>query len=205
MGNPLTLSHRRAISKSMKGQRLGSKNPMYGKPPTNKGVKKSYEWKLRSVERAYGGFWYGAVRYYAVMTRKPRSPVSEQGRANIREASRNRKNIESLRAAMRGKRGPKNPRWKGGITKLNHAIRDCQKGLEWRQRVFERDNFICQQTGQRGGKLHAHHIVQIKDLIEKFGIRTLEEAYACEAFWDVSNGVTMTEQAHKDWHKENGK
>ena len=203
-GVPLSSSHKQSISKALEGVSAGSKNPMFGKPPTNKGKKKSYEWKLNVVEIAYGGFWYGAVRYYYVMTKKPRDPVSEQGRANMR-ASACMRNNDALRARMRAKRGSLNPRWKGGISTLNHSIRDCKKGLDWRQAVFERDDYTCQVTGQRGGRLHAHHIVQIKDLIEKFNIKTLEEAYACEAFWDVSNGVTMTETTHTEWHMENGK
>lgn len=160
---------------------------------------------IRQMESHGREIWYGGVRYYL---REPRTSAPENPAhllSYIFAWDFTLLNKHALRERMRETRGPMNPRWKGGITKLNHAIRDCQKGLEWRQRVFERDNFTCQQTGQRGGKLHAHHIMQIKDLIEKYGIRTLEDAYACEAFWDVSNGVTMTEQAHKDWHKENGK
>lgn len=34
----------------------------------------------------------------------------------------------------------------------------CAEDREWRQRVFERDNYTCQFCGRRGGRLEADHI-----------------------------------------------
>lgn len=52
----------------------------------------------------------------------------------------------------------KNPNWKGGVTPFNRALRGTAKYLEWRKKVFERDNYTCQLCGQRGGELQADHI-----------------------------------------------
>jgi len=143
--------------------------------------------------------WYGGVRYtYAEPeTRVPEDP----GRLlDLLFGRFDRK--EKMRQLSRDKRGPANPRWKGGISTLNHAIRDCEKGLAWRDAVFRRDDYTCQVTGQRGGKLHAHHIVPLSKLIRKYGVKTLDEALVIPEFWDISNGITLCRDLHKAKHKK---
>jgi len=58
--------------------------------------------------------------------------------------------------------GANNPKWKGGISKLNKTERQlAMQTIEyklWRLSVFERDNFTCQSCGEKGGKLNADHI-----------------------------------------------
>lgn len=48
--------------------------------------------------------------------------------------------------------------WKGGITKLNKAIRNSSEYKLWRKAVFERDNYTCRFCKVRGGELQADHI-----------------------------------------------
>lgn len=61
----------------------------------------------------------------------------------------------------------------------------------WRKAVFERDDFTCQKYGIRGGLLHAHHINNFADFPE------LRLA--------IDNGITLSEKAHKEFHKKYGK
>ena len=49
--------------------------------------------------------------------------------------------------------GSKNYFWKGGKTKTAEYVRFTRKYKAWRQKVFERDNFVCQECGKRGGFL----------------------------------------------------
>ncbi len=48
--------------------------------------------------------------------------------------------------------------WKGGVTSVNDMIRASLEYKLWRESVFKRDNFTCQECKIRGGILHAHHI-----------------------------------------------
>ena len=56
--------------------------------------------------------------------------------------------------------GKNNPKWKGGISPINQKERSSFKYKLWREFVFKRDDFTCQECGQWGGKLIAHHLKQ---------------------------------------------
>ena len=74
-------------------------------------------------------------------------------------------------------KGKDNPNWKGG-----RQIRDMNKQLKWSRKVFKRDNYTCQDCGQRGGDLQAHHIKGFTDYPE---LR-----------WKLSNGRTLCKKCH---------
>jgi hypothetical protein len=76
--------------------------------------------------------------------------------------------------------------WKGGITPINYKIRNSFESRMWRKLCFERDNYTCKKTGIRGGQLHCHHI-------ESFSLYP-------ELRFDVNNGVTLSKEAHKEFH-----
>jgi 5-methylcytosine-specific restriction endonuclease McrA len=76
--------------------------------------------------------------------------------------------------------------WQGGKTPENHRIRMCLETKMWRRACFERDNFTCQKTGQRGGRLVVHHINNFADFPE---LRTA-----------IDNGITLSKEAHIKFH-----
>lgn len=101
------------------------------------------------------------------------------------------------------RRGENHPWWKGG-TELRRAIRTCSAMSRWRQSVFERDHYtcvLCESHNHSGnGKtvtLHADHIIRLADLLDKYRIRTLEEAENCSELWDIANGRTLCKSCHK--------
>lgn len=87
------------------------------------------------------------------------------------------------------KRGEENPNWKGGITSENKLSRATFEYQEWRNKVFERDNYICQRCGyDKGHIIEAHHIKPFK----KFK----------ELRYDVSNGITLCKYCHREVHRK---
>lgn len=53
---------------------------------------------------------------------------------------------------------------------------------EWRTNVFNRDGYTCQQCGQIGGRLEAHHIKSFKS--------------HPELRYELSNGITLCKKCH---------
>jgi 5-methylcytosine-specific restriction endonuclease McrA len=88
------------------------------------------------------------------------------------------------------RKGSNNPSWKGGKTTDNSKARRSLEIHLWREAVFTRDNYTCQKTGIRGGILRAHHIKNFSQYPE----------LRC----DISNGITLSEKAHKEFHKKYG-
>lgn len=88
-------------------------------------------------------------------------------------------------------KGERNHNWKGGINPINDTIR---KSLEYKlfvDSVFARDGYTCQKTKIRGGKLHAHHILNF--------------AQHPELRFAIDNGVTLSKKAHQEFHKIYGR
>lgn len=84
--------------------------------------------------------------------------------------------------------GDKNPNWRGGITCFKHQLMNRSKWKIWRELVFARDSFTCQNNNCSycnniiGIRLHAHHIKPM--------------AIYPELVFNVSNGIAYCEQFH---------
>lgn len=61
---------------------------------------------------------------------------------------------------------------------------------DWRDSVFERDNYTCQDCGTEGGDLNAHHVER------RYESPDMET--------DVDNGVTLCVECHVKRHEEAG-
>ena len=82
--------------------------------------------------------------------------------------------------------GKNNPSWKGGITKLTQKIRNSIEYKEWRTMVFKRDSFTCQDCGEIGTNLNAHHIIPFSE----FGLKNYKQANK------LSNLVSLCASCH---------
>ena len=81
--------------------------------------------------------------------------------------------------------------WRGGITPKNVKIRHSIEYRLWRESIFARDNWICQNCGLKGGKLNAHHIKNFSEFPElRFAI---------------DNGITLCKKCHKKFHNIYGR
>lgn len=83
----------------------------------------------------------------------------------------------------KARKGAGNSNWKGGVTTESHKIRNSERYIAWRKKVFKRDNYTCQFCGQRGGCLNADHIKPFS-------------TYPYLRFV-LSNGRTLCKQCHK--------
>jgi transposase-like protein len=106
--------------------------------------------------------------------------------------------------------------YKGGITKLHTRIRNCEKAEFLRRACMERDDYKCRISGEVG-KLEVHHYPKVfsKMFNEFLALHTdlnpiedcdelllLSQDY--ESFWEIDNGMTVTEEMHKRLHMHNG-
>jgi len=83
--------------------------------------------------------------------------------------------------------GEKSYRWKGGISKLNiYRHYKNSEYINWRKKVFERDNYTCLNCGISGVFLHPHHIQSY--------------TYYPEVRYDIDNGVTLCVPCHHQIH-----
>lgn len=168
-----------AWNKGLKGLNSGNKNPFWGKKHTlevlekNKlahlGKKASTETKEKMSQSLKGLNTWTKGRVVSEETKnkisignlgKKRGPMSEQGRINI---SLSHKGLKPTKEALEKRtkslpRGKDHYWWKGGITPLNHKIRNSTEYKLWRKAVYKRDNYTCVWCRKRGIVLNADHI-----------------------------------------------
>jgi len=112
---------------------------------------------------------------------------SEETKDKIRQTNK-RKGIEPKVKFVEF--GVNHPRWKGGCQSENNRIRGRIEFRLWREAIFARDNWTCQKYGIKGGTLHPHHIKNF--------------AQYPELRFAIDNGITLSEKAHREFHKEYG-
>lgn len=173
-------------------ERYGSKNPMRNDEVKEKlkntflkkyGVEHIFqkeEFKNKAKQTMldrYGCEWYTQTEEY-----KEKSKQTCLEKYNV-EYFLQTDEIQKMRT------GENNPNWKGGF-EYQHDKRNTPEYRVWRKSVFERDDYTCQKCGKRGHRLNAHHI---------HNYATNEELR-----FDESNGISLCEECHKDFHHING-
>ena len=216
-----TLEHNRHIAESQ----MGEKNHRFGKKATDeerrrkseahKGLHHSEETiekirlsnlgKKRSVETREKIRIYHLGRKLSLEHRQNigKKQIGKKhsvlAKRNMSLAQKGKKVSEEtknkIRLALLGRKNPNNSGhlhsgWKGGITPKNMLIRHSFEYKKWSESVFKQNNYIDQKTGIRGGKLVAHHIQNF--------------AQYPELRFAIDNGITLSDKAHKDFHKKYG-
>jgi hypothetical protein len=113
------------------------------------------------------------------------STLSEEAKLKISIATKGIKRTQEARLNMSiCKRGENHPNWQGGITAESKKIRHSFEYRLWREAIFERDNWTCQECQKRdGSELHPHHIKPF--------------ALYPELRFEIDNGITLCKECHK--------
>jgi hypothetical protein len=75
--------------------------------------------------------------------------------------------------------------------KVGKRLRGSNDWKIWRTKVFERDNFTCNNCHLRSGELHPHHIITVKECLKMNKI---------DLIFDINNGITMCKKCHLKLH-----
>lgn len=67
-----------------------------------------------------------------------------------------------------------------------YRIRHSRNYLDWRNLIYERDNYTCQACGKKGCRLNAHHI---NGFANNINLRL-----------NIDNGITLCKGCHQEYH-----
>lgn len=87
--------------------------------------------------------------------------------------------------------GKNAPNWNPNMTDEDRTYRDTPEYKNFIAKCMKRDKYICQLSGQVGGKLVVHHLKSYARF-PKYRI-------------NVDNGITITEELHNEFHGMYGK
>lgn len=136
----------------------------------NKGKKHSEEFKKKCSDRMKG----------KILSKKTREKLSIAAKGRIVSVfTRIKLSRTHKQRVLEGK----NNFYRGGITEINKKIRMSLAFRLWREAVFARDNWTCQECGSVGTYLHPHHIKSFSKYPE---LR-----------FDINNGMTLCKECHK--------
>ncbi len=166
-------------------QQVGAGHPMYGKKHTIEARTKIAASGVGRKSYLRDDKWRAAARARQLGKKPSLSAIEKQ-----------RKKIS----------GANNHWWRGGVSLKNWGIRQAVQSIfeyqQWRSAVFHRDDFTCQDCGNKsGGNLQVHHKKPFQKIIDEYGITIIEDARRCAELWDIFNGITLCVECHKKQHQ----
>lgn len=100
----------------------------------------------------------------------------------------------------KGLLGENNPRYKKNkTTPIKKLLRRHTLYVQWKQDIFDRDDYTCMICKIRGGVLHTDHYPKtFLQVMTKNNITTMQEAIDCKELWDTNNGRTLCVNCHRN-------
>jgi len=121
--------------------------------------------------------------------------------------------LNAIRCTKCRSKGSLNPFYIDGRTSLAQGIRRIDEYKFWRTRVYQRDNYTCQECFVRGGDLEVHHIKEFNIILKEFlkqysQFSPIEDketlirlAITYAPFWNIDNGKTLCLKCHNKTKK----
>lgn len=170
----MTEEHKQKISAARKS--YIAKTGIIPVPPSRKGCKLSNEQKEKIRQANF-------KREYKPLTKTQKKQISETLKRKYASGEIKVVISEAQKEKLRARKGALSQSWRGGRTAEKELLRKRSAWKHWRTAVFKRDNYTCQDCGQRGGILEPHHIKEV--------------ANYPELVYDISNGKTLCHSCHK--------
>lgn len=203
-----TKEQRKRQSEYMTGRFVGEDNPFFGHHHTDEQRKKwsenrtgeipSLETRAKMSKSGKGKIpWnYNLKNCFNEETLKI---ITENNTGENNGMYNKKQKLESKIKMSMKKTGDKE--FVGFRSSIYKIIRTSPEYKQWRNSVFEKDNFTCVDCKDKsGGDFEAHHIIGLSKIIKDNNIKTREDAYKCDLLWDINNGVTVCRKCHQKLH-----
>ena len=146
-------------------------------------------------------------------------PVSKELREKIRKRSTGNKytlgkifteeHRKNISLSKRFKIRKKPSLYSEARRRLFAILKSSEQWKQWRQQIFRRDGYVCQECFNKGQYIHPHHKKQLAKLVDTFlqeynQFSLIEDfetflrlTVTYQPFWDIENGITLCEDCHK--------